>query len=754
MKKYIGILAAVFGLLISGEARAQGVRDQDIDVPGLSTEIEALTGGGAGRPSGEEGRTSELYRLLRKDAALSAYGELALEKSYDPRKSGKVTPARLQRSNTCWAFSTLAAAEQSLVAKGLADPEKIDLSEAHLTYFFYHSVEDPLGNTAGDGNHNISNVDFMEAGSNTIFSTFALAGWVGAAKEEAAPFESLTAQTSYEKDLAYSGEAHLQNAYWINFSDVDASRVVKQMIRKFGAAAVNLYFHDDYFDAKSGAYYFPLDSGQADNHSAAIVGWDDDYPRENFREGCRPKEDGAWIVKNSYGPSWGEEGYFYLSYEDGSVHSGNDAANRARAYVFDFEPADNYDYNYQYDGSAGAYNATSQGSSLTKVASKGRIANVFQARSGTKGETLRAAAFALFDTAVSYQVQIYKNPTDPADPASGTPQLSEPASGSTSYAGYYTVPLPEPVAINEGDVFSVVVTLEKESGGQIDFFADKSYQNGDWISFTNEVEKGQSFRFVNGEWEDMAKNGITARVKAFSTAEARAPAERLLLAGMQPEEDGRYAARLWTDETLALKPVVYPASASQVLQWETSDPSVVSVDSDGTLRPIAAGAAVVTGKTTDGSGLLAECRVTVLRRAKGIRLNASVLRLYVGESASLDLLPEPADASMEEIVWQSAGEAASVDDSGVVWARRPGESDVAAYLKSDPGVWAGCKVIVEEKRQGRSEGEAAEPTGKSSAVAVKSAETSDLSGRLERFWLAMLLAGGLLMFLGIRRMRR
>ena len=97
--------------------------------------------------------------------------------------------------------------------------------------------------------------------------------------------------------------------------------------------------------------------------------------------------------------------------------------------------------------------------------------------------------------------------------------MSVPVTGSTSYAGYYTIPLAETVSLAEGDVFSVVITLEKESGGEINFFVDKTYQNGNWVSFINQVKAGESFRLLDGKWEDMAVNGITARIKAFTNAD-------------------------------------------------------------------------------------------------------------------------------------------------------------------------------------------------------------------------------------------
>ena len=40
------------------------------------------------------------------------------------------------------------------------------------------------------------------------------------------------------------------------------------------------------------------------------------YSAENFKEGNRPSKDGAWIAINSWGESFGDNGVFYITYED------------------------------------------------------------------------------------------------------------------------------------------------------------------------------------------------------------------------------------------------------------------------------------------------------------------------------------------------------------------------------------------------------------------------------------------------------
>lgn len=59
-------------------------------------------------------------------------------------------------------------------------------------------------------------------------------------------------------------------------------------------------------------------------HAMSIIGWDDSYPKEKFISptGYTPKNDGAYLVLNSWGENSGYNGYVYVSYEDCEVNTG------------------------------------------------------------------------------------------------------------------------------------------------------------------------------------------------------------------------------------------------------------------------------------------------------------------------------------------------------------------------------------------------------------------------------------------------
>ena len=434
--------------------------------------------------------------------------EAAIPTQYDSRLTGQVSKVKDQGSgNTCWAFSAIGVAESDMMSKGLTSSEP-DYSEYQLAYFTYHRKNDPLGNLTGDSTNIVSSgKNYYSLGGTNLWTAFTLASWVGAADETIAPYGQASGGSSLAEQYAYLDKAHLENAYFISMANMED---VKKMIMEHGAvvSALNADVSNSWKLVGTSDYSLYQTSTTTCNHSIMLVGWDDNYAVANFKN--TPTKPGAWLVKNSWGNN---RDYFWVSYEDMAL-------SNTDAYALDFNVADNYDFNYQYDGSCST--------NYFMIPNGYTIANQYQV-SGALEENLEAVSVAFADTNIDYSVQIYKNsPT--GNPLGGTAMLTEPVTGMTTYEGYYTIPLTQSITFAKGDTFTVAITVDdtKTSGSGTDtvsVFADKSSSTS-VVNYVNSVASGQSFMAAYGSAVDFgSKYNANFRIKAFTSIKTPLPSE-------------------------------------------------------------------------------------------------------------------------------------------------------------------------------------------------------------------------------------
>ncbi len=647
-------------------------------------------------PALEEDSIQTYAAFDQQEAGRMAQGasQSAIPEAYDSRLYGYVTEAKTQVDNTCWTYSAVSTAEASVLKNNtpvdgqIPDAETLDLSEEHLAYAFYHMPQDEMGNTDGDATTPLGS--YTGVGGNHVFTTFGLADWYGIASAQTV---ADVTDEQWEEETVTTGDypdsVHLQQAYWINLA-VDQKNV-KRMILEHGSVAISMYYGASGYNVANSAYYCdwydnPTAKTKRVNHAVQIVGWDDTYSRSNFNSD--PGIDGAWLAKNSMGTGWGDDGYFWISYDDHALTQGS-----AKAFVFAFESADNYAHIYQYDGSAGAYVNSTTNSTGYQVESGGSVANIFKvpADISAQAETLDAVSFALYAVSVDYSIQIYKNPSDAADPTSGEALLTQPVTGKTSFVGYYTIPLDEKPLLQAGDTFSVVVTLSKPSGKAVDYFADHSYQNGSWIRFTNQVQEGQSFAYTAGGWSDLAASAASARIKAF-TNDVEIPVTALSISA---ETD-----HLWKGETLPLTVTFAPENAAvKKLVWTSSDSSVAAVDEAGVISAKKSGSATITAALADGSGLSAGYTVTVRTPADRVTLKNNTKKLVCepGKTLQLTFEVDPSDAA-DQICFSSSDEKiATIDADGKVTGKKEGVVSITVTSLYNKKKLYTVKVLVQDQ---------------------------------------------------------
>ena len=581
---------------------------------------------------------------------------------YDSREKGVVTSVKNQNPwESCWSFATMAALESSLIRQGLYTD--IDLSEYHLIDHTFFGVEDPLGGTAEDSvQFNGTHGQAMNGGGNVLVAYHALTNWIGAVEESRARYpggeaeiEALpaTVENAYLDDVV-----HLQQFYKISRKDVNE---VKKAIMEYGAVTAAVYYSQRYLNNTTGGYYQKIYENT--NHAITIVGWDDHFSKDNFS--TAPSSDGAWLVKNSWGTGNGLDGFFWLSYEEKSL---GDAIC-----VLVAEPADNYDNNYQYDGSY--YPKYIYGDNYIEVA------NEFRIQSGENKEALRAVSFDLYSTNTEYSIQIYKQLTKESDPTSGEALLEQPVVGKTRFQGYYTIRLPEEIMLNPEEIFSVVITFTKDARIGVGREDTNEWNN---IKFTAGAKNNQSFyRLDNRDsWTDMAEEEYHAnlRIKAF-TKNTEEPADTKV-SGVTGEEK----VQLHVGEQVKLNAVVYPETATnkQVL-WESGDDEIATVDAEGNVTAHKKGTTTVTCTTEDG-GYTWETQVIVNNVVSIVGESAEVL---VGETIQLllSINGELQDASRNaDYNWHLDWDQDAVDISpeGELTGLLVGEATVICENREDP----------------------------------------------------------------------
>lgn len=238
-----------------------------------------------------------------------------------------------------------------------------------------------------------------------------------------------------------------------------------------------------------------------------IVGWDDNYSKDNFSGSTKPQNNGAWLVRNSWGSDY--LGYFWMSYETNSLTD--------TAWAFDFAPADDYDNNYQYDGAL---------QTATDVYYN-QVANVYTVakKQGVASETLKAVSLSFMKTAnVNYTIEVYTNLTDTSNPVSGI--KSAVVEGQTAYAGYYTIPLENEVILQPGSSYAIVLKTDQKvieceySYSEAINPSDTSTTIFESIASDNFNEDKVSFYYGYGKYSPSSNN---YRIKAFTTNNKEIP---------------------------------------------------------------------------------------------------------------------------------------------------------------------------------------------------------------------------------------
>ena len=459
-----------------------------------------------------------------------------------------VTPVKTQLFGDCWSFSLAGAAEISyLFSNDMGVPageenKQVDFSEKYISWYLFHGVTQ---DDAVKGKVRKSQVgegfDPSEAENDFKMTAYIIGGpFIHDANFFSAGFgpvdESVqvNGEYPYAYDDSWEGEwtlplnAEYRNAPTCgllkesrklpspaafdedsNYSlNADGLNAIKSELYQGHGVSIALCSTHGGFSAKNRAAY--CFENKSPDHAVTVVGYDDDYPKENFtkknykgevEENSIPPENGALIIKNSWGLTAFDgdidDGYFYVSYYDRSLMD-------PLSYVFDPDQSNKHTVRNidQYDLMMTDWYGCTEYDTETKTA------NVFDAE---EEESLYQIAYVTGSERTEVTYEIYKDIGDD-DPSSGT--LLETGVHRHTYKGFYQIDLKDEYTLKKGERYAVVLTMKQISGDSDPVYTEVfpySTEFFEGMSVTGVINKGESYLYADGKWSDLSamKDSLT-----------------------------------------------------------------------------------------------------------------------------------------------------------------------------------------------------------------------------------------------------
>lgn len=340
-------------------------------------------------------------------------GPAVLTSRFDWRETGDVSPVKSQGScGSCYSFASLGNFESKILFDG---GSVFDFSENNVKECEWHE------SSCGGGNYwRVAN--FLSIGGTVL--------------ETCDPY--VPANVACITTCAY--QKTLLDWCVISSSSVPTTDALKSYIQTYGPIYTTMYAGngDAWYSemiAYDGSYTLHYTGPEDPNHAVLLIGWDDSQPHAGGQ--------GAWIVKNSWGTSWGgtcdygtERGYFYIAYESAKIGSYS-------SFLYDWQ---NYNPNGSvlYHDEAGYTSAIGYGTTTAWGLCKFIAAEDIQ---------VERVEFWTLDQTIDIDVYIYDDFNGTSVSNLLTSQLNRPF----SHPGYHSVELASPISVSSGeDVYAVV----------------------------------------------------------------------------------------------------------------------------------------------------------------------------------------------------------------------------------------------------------------------------------------------------------
>jgi C1A family cysteine protease len=427
-------------------------------------------------------------------AALAAR-TLTLPSRFDWREAGVVPTVKHQGScGSCYAFASVGCFEARLMVGG---EDRFDFSE-----------------------NNVKECEWFGASCNggNFWMVTNLLSTRGTVLEECDPY--VAADVACKDDCPYQKTVLDWGA--ISGQTPASVSVLKSYLQTYGPLYTTMYSGSgdawrSEFAGYNGSYTMHYTGTQTPNHAVLIVGWDDDLNHAGGQ--------GAWIVQNTWGSSWGgtcgygtERGYFTIAYGSAKMGSHASFVNEWQAYDADgdllYHDEGGFTGSFGFIGSKTAWGLCR-----------------FEADEAT---FLERVEFWVGDATSDVDIYVYDDFTGVVPENLMASSLNH----SFGFGGYRSVVLAEPLPLSPGDAVYVVMKITTVASGYPLSFD----RNGPRVSGSSYFSSSGSFfsEFTPGDL------GIRARVTRSVSLPGPEEAPGIIGVSDVPGDTGGFVHVSWT----------------------------------------------------------------------------------------------------------------------------------------------------------------------------------------------------------------
>ena len=377
---------------------------------------------------------------------------------------------------TCWAFAGIGSFEYTVDKK---TGSNTDYSEEHMIQRLSKN---------GDTGYQITSKD--TGGNEYMYSGYFTSGY-GPVSDSLFPYDTTKSTLQIIPSILNAkGNYRATDVQFFKTTD-DANgalnsetvNTVKQAVYNNGSVTCGITWDSSMIQKDKVSYYNNDDNARNDsNHEVLIVGWDDDYSADHFKGVTK---NGAWLVRNSWGNNIGDNGYFWVSYQDKSLIPS--------CTIRSYEEVSDDDTIYNLDESGALYpQVTYDGTSQVG------FINSFSLK---KREKLKEVTFYEAETGAQYQLFYVPVKDDGSLDIGNKQAITE--KKTLDFPGYHTEKITKEINVKKAAIMVMIDSNEDSAG----LGAEGSISDGRKKLYIPTLEKGQSYIYANGELDDLYDMG-------------------------------------------------------------------------------------------------------------------------------------------------------------------------------------------------------------------------------------------------------